>query len=407
MFPVRGGGVAALDAWLDAHAADVSRRLRAVTSLHFGRFVLLPGSAADAANRAVEPLLGLETNFDGELEPHLGELWSALGAELEAMLAQCVGFAPGGGAVGFGRYVRAHLSEASAFFSAHPGLTVGRVQADARLRRHLGRYLDEQGGEPVEPLELIQRAQAALRVAASSAGFELVSVDRGLTGKPKSSLRVLAGHALELLRTVALAVVHDFADLLRGLWTDTQPPRPDPALVARAGREEAGRLVNGLTHVARLKPGSFRRAALRLALRVTDELARAAAFTGSLGGIDSIHFARWVLLPDGRLVFFSDYGGSWESYLGDFIERASKSLTMIWSNTQGFPATIGWVLGGARDEAGFKRWTRAHQLPAALWYSAYPELSAREVLANAELRELFAREVDAKGARRVLEVLRD
>jgi len=407
MFPVRGAGAAALDAWLDAHARVVTSALRQVSSLHFGRFVLLPGREANGANPHVRPLLALESNFDGELEPHLGELWAAAGAELEPMLAQCAGWAPGGGAAGFGRYVRAHLLESSAFFSAHPGLTVGQVQADARLRQALGRYLDQHGSEPVGALEVVRRAQTALRLAGPGAGFELVPVDRGLSGRPRSTLGVLGAHLLALVRTVVLAVGHDLGELIAALWSDTKARPVDPALAARAGREEAGRLVNELTHVAELKPGSFRRATLRLALRVTDELARAAAFTGRLGGIDSIHFARWVLLPDGRLVFFSNYGGSWEAYLGEFIERASRALTMIWSNTEGFPATIAWVLGGARDEAGFKRWVRAHQLPAPLWYSAYPELSAGEVLVNAELRELLARPLDETSARRVLEVLRD
>ena len=419
LLPVRHGQAPALDAWLVAEAPAITARLAFVPSLHFGRFVLLPGADADAdadasgqagagMQRAL-PLVALETSFDGELATHLDELWAAAGVALEPLLGRCEGWSGPGDAAAFGRYVRAHLRESAAFFAAHPGLTVGRVQADARLRRALGRYLDghRPALEPLEPLEIVRRAQAALSVAAPDAGFELVAVERVLTGAPKSVVRVLLGHALSLVFTVLLALIYDLSDLLSGLWRDAAPSAPNPALVARAGREEAGRLVNGLTHVAVLKAGSFRRGALRLALRITDELARAASFSGDLGGIQSIHFARWVLLSDGRLVFFSNYDGSWEAYLGDFIERASRALTMIWSNTVGFPPTFAWVLGGARDEAGFKRWTRARQLPTPLWYSAYPELSVAEVRKNAEIREILAREVDEAGARRVLEVLRD
>jgi hypothetical protein len=400
MLPVRAGEAAALDAWLVAEAPAITARLARVTSLHFGRFVLLPGAV---------PLVALETSFDGELEAHLDELWAAAGTLLAPLLERCEGFTGPGDAATFGGYVRAHLREASAFFAAHPGLTVARIQADARLRRELGRYLDRHRSalEPLPARELVQRAQAAVRALGPEAGFEIVSVERALPGEHKSVLRVLAEHVLSLVGTVLLAVVYDLSDLLGRLWRDTAPSTPNAELVARAGREEAGRLVNGLTHVAELKPGSFRRGALRLALRITDELARAASFSGKLGGIESIHFARWVLLPDGRLVFFSNYDGSWESYLGDFIERASRGLTMIWSNTVGFPTTFAWVLGGARDEAGFKRWTRARQLPTPLWYSAYPELSVAEVRTNAEIREILARELDEVGARRVLEVLRD
>lgn len=416
MLPVRSGEATALDAWLAAEAAAIKERLARVPSLHFGRFVLLPetaaapeeGAAPSAAPRA-RALVALETTFDGELDPHLDELWTAAGAALVPLLGRCEGFTVPGDAAAFRRYVRAHLRESAAFFAAHPGLSVERVQADARLRRALCRYLDRHRAtlESLAPRAIVERAQAALRAAGPDAGFELVVVERSPSGEPKSALRVLFSHALSLVATVLVAIVYDLSDLLGALWRDAAPSAPSPVLVARAGREEAGRLVNALTHVAVLKAGSFRRGALRLALRITDELARAASFSGKLGGIESIHFARWVLLPDGRLVFFSNYDGSWEAYLGDFIERASRALTMIWSNTESFPPTFAWVLGGARDEAGFKRWTRARQLPTPLFYSAYPELSVTEVRTNAEIREILATEVSEAGALRVLEVLRD
>ena len=33
------------------------------------------------------------------------------------------------------------------------------------------------------------------------------------------------------------------------------------------------------------------------------------------------------------LLFLSNYGGSWESYLEDFITKAHTGLTGVWSNT--------------------------------------------------------------------------
>jgi hypothetical protein len=120
-------------------------------------------------------------------------------------------------------------------------------------------------------------------------------------------------------------------------------------------------------------------------------LAREFFTRGSLGGISSIHFARWVLIDEGRrLLFFSNYDGSWESYLGDFIDKAALGLTSIWSNTEEFPKTKFLLFKGARDEERFKAWTRAHQIPTQLWYSAYPDLTVQNILASrkicAELR---------------------
>lgn len=84
-------------------------------------------------------------------------------------------------------------------------------------------------------------------------------------------------------------------------------------------------------------------------------------------------------------MFFSNYDGSWESYLGDFIDKAAAGLTAVWSNTLGFPRASYLVGQGATDEERFKSWTRAHQVPTQLWYSAYPELTMFNIQHNARL----------------------
>ena len=407
--PVRAAEVDPLDAWLTTRARAVKERLVGVTSLHFGRFVLVPPSLVPAPDdgASVPALLLVESNFDGELDSHLAELWREAGEELGALLAHCAGWRAPGDAATFAAYMRAHLREASAYFVAHPGLTVVRVRADARLRAAVGRYFDAHRAELVglSGVDVVRRLRAGLVARGDGALLE--------PGEPRprepgrSAFAVLVGHAGALVSTLARALIFDLVEWLRALWHDRAPREATPEALERLGREEAGRRQLGLTHVARLKPGAFRRGALRLALRVTDELTRSASPSGRLGGIESIHFARWVLLEDGRLVFFSNYDGSFEAYLGDFIERASRALTMIWSNTRDFPTSFAWVIGGASHEARFKRWTRAHQVPTPLWYSAYPELSVGEVLENARLREVLTGKLDEASARGVLGAIRD
>jgi hypothetical protein len=94
-----------------------------------------------------------------------------------------------------------------------------------------------------------------------------------------------------------------------------------------------------------------------------------------------------VLLDDGTLVFFSNYDGSWESYLGDFVDKAHVFLTAIWTNTKWFPKTHALILGGASAEATFKQWTRTFQVRNPIWYSAYGHLTVTNVLDNAKIRE--------------------
>ena len=86
----------------------------------------------------------------------------------------------------------------------------------------------------------------------------------------------------------------------------------------------------------------------------------------------TIHFARWVFLDGKRRVFFaSNYDGSLESYMDDFIDKIAWGLNVVFSNGVGYPRTSWLVLGGARDELAFKDYLRTHQVPTRVWYSAY------------------------------------
>ena len=98
-----------------------------------------------------------------------------------------------------------------------------------------------------------------------------------------------------------------------------------------------------------------------------------------LAGVKTIHFARWVFL-DGRrrVVFASSYDGSVESYMDDFIDKVWWGLNAVFSNGVGYPRTRWLLFGGARDERAFKRVLRRRQEPVQVWYSAYPDLTARQ-----------------------------
>jgi len=55
---------------------------------------------------------------------------------------------------------------------------------------------------------------------------------------------------------------------------------------------------------------------------------------------------------------------------------------------------------GATDEERFKAWTRAHQIPTQVWYSAYPTLTVANILNNrkicAQLRRGITHEYQAR-----------
>ncbi len=167
---------------------------------------------------------------------------------------------------------------------------------------------------------------------------------------------------------------------------------PDPAVVQAIMENENRHIQNHMTGVSVMKPGRFRKFMLRfMYFYVTRRLALFFR-PGYLNEIGTIHFARWVLLPKTRnLVFFSNYAGSWESYMEDFITKASRGLTGVWSNTLGFPATHHLLFGGSEDGDRFKRWARRQQIPTLFWFSAYPDLACERIRVNAAIRDGLAR----------------
>ena len=127
---------------------------------------------------------------------------------------------------------------------------------------------------------------------------------------------------------------------VRALEEANQPDNrvPDRDVLAKVIAQEDWAAQNHLAGISIMQAGQLRRLTLRIAFWVIGQLAAKRFAPGFLGELGTIHFARWILLPEtNKLLFFSNYGGSWESYLEDFITKASNGLTGVWSNTIGFP----------------------------------------------------------------------
>jgi hypothetical protein len=201
---------------------------------------------------------------------------------------------------------------------------------------------------------------------------------------------ILIGFAALLLVTVLLPVTVWWYLTLR---KHEQRDKPEQSFRAVHGMPDLiaseDRIVqNQLTHVVDLKPGCFRYFTQRVVLFAIDQLARVWFVKGELGGIASIHFARWVILHDPReepavkrhrLLFFSNYDFSWDSYLGEFVDRASGGLTAVWSNTEGYPRTKNLLDQGADDEETFKQWARNRQIASQVWWSGVRYSSVENV----------------------------
>jgi len=150
---------------------------------------------------------------------------------------------------------------------------------------------------------------------------------------------------------------------------------------------EKGIVQNQFSAFGNIKSGWFRYNTMMFLLKLTDFLAPYLFSKGRLSGIPTVHFARWLVISEGRkMLFLSNYDGNSEGYLRDFIHIATKQLTLLFTHTEGYPATRLMIFGGAKDAKGFMEWARKNQLITNVWYSANPSVSVKNIFQNSKIR---------------------
>ncbi|HEY2481395.1 MAG TPA: cytochrome P450 [Caulobacteraceae bacterium] len=218
--------------------------------------------------------------------------------------------------------------------------------------------------------------------------------------------RVLVALACSLLAAVAAvaAVAAGFLVVLQRHEASDVPDdrEPDVAHVEAIARLEnhPGYAQNHIIAVTPMKPGWFRKFTLALALWGITLMVKNRFRPGFVVTMGTIHYARWFRLPGtDQLVFFSNYDGSWQSYLEDFIMRAHQGQTAVWSNGIGFPRTRFLIEGGAQDGERFKRWVRRQQRASLFWYSRFPQLTTEQIRNNALIHDGLVRAENDTAAR--------
>ena len=424
-----------LDGLGNLQQGPVSERLDASEFVHFMSLTVVRGLSKGPAH------LVLEASADGYPEGVLRRLAREIGSELRGVLTVAGVGVP---ASEVGDFLVRHdhqvgqgwFSVPGVVFAGTPGMTVERIHQEAELASRIREILD---GLPAQGSALATRACVRERLFGLGAyKWAFVAEPVPLLGEGQKLQRLLLPGAWSALRTFLwpLFVLPALAFLVRGYWVATQwgllagfvagfwagflafgaelvagligayvayarlrrkeeddaPDKraPSAAAVSEIMARENRCAQNHLAAVSTMKPGMLRRLLLRVVLWFIGVSTRFFR-PGTLQGIGTIHFARWILLPGtDKLLFFSNYGGSWESYLEDFILRAHEGLTGVWSNTEGFPKTENLAFGGAEHGDEFKSWGRRQQHPTRFWYSAYPELTTERVRINAAIRHGLA-----------------
>ena len=403
LLPIVDSRRGALEALLRGAAADELFHFSAVASLHFASMTIHDDARSGSK-------LIFELNGEGRADALLRTLVAGCGPSLRAVFAMCQGWAgtsdDDGSTVAF---LRSRVQWPAARHVGNTGRTLAQIRWQTELHDRLGTTLDtlqangvtfespadvrarlaapsDEGGvaDPSATHPRVARltvGERIRRIAPLIFALMLLPLVFGIIVRTNGWGTATAVLAASLL--AALAIVAVGAGLLR------YKERRDPVATALPARaqldsvqqfEDRTGVQNHLASIIAVKPGLFRGTVLRLVLFVINLAARLIYTKGRLGRLSSIHFAHWAIIDGGRnLLFLSNFDGSWESYLDDFIEKAHSGLTAVWTNGVGFPRTR-WLIGdGASDGEAFKAWARISQLPSLVWYQAYPMRSVQHI----------------------------
>ncbi len=383
--------------------------------LHILRWVILPSEEYEG--EVIPPKLVLSTNFDGKLLPHLEELVSRAEKGIRAIYSHCKGSPKEKNRQSMVDYLLHHQVKTSAFYVGAMGTSVEQIKHESHLMEdiqdHLENYIPQQERDKKTPLEFqVAMTERFFSQPGNQWIWQKVRpVPLVRYGPLFLGLRILAILAvfigLWVLAPLIGAVLTGILVLTLAIWwiglrlaekkdaKNYTPWQRDGQLVSHHGKKENYPVQNQISHLVAVKPGLVRQATLRTILWAINLLAKYVFNKGNLNGIHSIHFARWVLIDKGkRLLFFSNYDGSWESYLGEFVDRAFMGLTGVWSNTEGFPPSKYLIFGGAKNSKEFKAWSREKQIETQVWYSAYHLLSLNNVLNNTIVRQKLVKSLN-------------
>ena len=365
-------------------------------TLHFARLLILDDQTTEDVRLYDLPVqtyplyLVFLGDIDGTEQAFLHELAQRAPVGLRALFSCCEGFTHDTHLVD---WMQQHRSAPVANYVNTRGRTVRQIREEAALHLALENRLAQHPTalQGLPPREI--HAQLARYIAtALSAGLLTLSPPQATPVRWWfAKLLHLVGMPLLLLLMSPLLIVVAPFYLMRLRHLEKTDPEFFPAVdltysdtLALAEDREA---TNQFSAMGSLKPGWLRLATTVGVLLTVNYAARHLARPGRLGRIRTIHFARWAFIKGTRrMAFFSNYDGSVESYMDDFINKTGFGLNASFSNGIGYPRTRWLVLDGCADECKYKEFLRRHTLPTQVWYKAYPGLTAIDLERNTRIR---------------------
>jgi hypothetical protein len=369
---------------------------------HFGRVLILQTGAGGSGGDSDSPTLLMTLDCDASTSRRLRDLVAVAGPGIDRLFGACEDYPASPDQASRLAYLRAHLRKSQVFYAHAVGRTLTQVREEARLRRAIEELLDAEfdGLHALTPHEVREELRRFVAADPALSWALLPAPPPRLAWRLRETAHKVAVPAL-LLVTLPVGIAAAALWLLalrRHERLDRFPEVEPPAERLRAlGDSEDFVVQNAFTSLAPIRPGRFWQLTSTLTELLGSYMARHVFTTGSLSGLTTVHFARFMRVgPDRQVLFTSYYDGSLESYNNDFVDQVAWVLNTVFGQQAGYPRTR-WMIGeGARNERWFKNFIRGRQVPTQIWWSAYPDLAAVTIDQNARLRAGLSGELDAE-----------
>jgi hypothetical protein len=364
--------------------------------LHFARIVILEDQTLNDIGQygKAQPAFPIYLTFLGDCDGPSGEFLKDLvnraGDGLRQIFSHCADFSIKSDLL---RWIKDHEQPPATYYVNWVGRTVRQIREESTLRNALEAHIDANEmaivGKP--PREVRNRLRAFLDGELDAGRLTLTATESTPLFWQLRNLAHCIGVPLILVLLAPFLLLYlpiFIFQLRRRERTDPEiAPRPDASHITTLANLEDHDVTNQFSAIGSLKPGLFRRWTVCFILWGINYTTRHIFNRGRLARVNTIHFARWVLL-DGRqrLFFASNYDGSLESYMDDFINKVAWGLNLVFGNGIGYPRTSWLILGGAKDEQKFKYFLRRHELRTEVWYNAHPGLTAIDLERNTRIR---------------------
>jgi hypothetical protein len=372
-----------------------------LNTIHFARWLVIDYEKSDEM-----PKLVYSANFDNSPQEHIHDMCSKSPDIVDILYSCCEGYPLPENNTTEKRiaYLTKWIVASSAFFRGAPMRSLPTIKAEEELHQFIKNYIDSNNWKNKTAVEV---HEAIKKEVFSTNKFDFAKEPFTMPNINWFGMIKIGLVMLVFLPFIIIWIlIVQFGYERKDKYFTLRRSQLDENKIKKLEEYEDWEMQNQFSQLVEMKTGKVRLFTFKMMMLLARNLIKYQFVKGNLMGIPSIHFARWVLFDNNkRVLFFSNFDGSWQQYLGDFIDKSGWGLTGIFSNTKVFPKTRFLITGGAYDEEHFLAWSRNSEIQTQIWYTAYPHLSIKNINNNSRIRIGLLENYSESEAQRYLKLI--